>query len=94
MTKALSFVRSVWANFLESGGLDTHVLSNMAITAATPGRVVSEMTIEKHHTVRFWNISNGIVVWSEPLFLEPPEYSPWGYRGNNGGLGRIFSGRI
>ena len=50
-TKALTFVRSVWKNFVEAGGLDTRVLGNMTIADASPGRVVSELVIEKHHTV-------------------------------------------
>ncbi len=49
--KSLEFVQKVWRNFVDAGGLDAHVLRDMKVVQAEQGRVVTELVIQKHHTV-------------------------------------------
>ncbi|CAN6609845.1 hypothetical protein TRVA0_004S01794 [Trichomonascus vanleenenianus] len=59
--KTVAFVRSVWANFLEIGGLEPTLLKNLAITKAKPGKVWLEMTVEKEHVNRLGILHGGTI---------------------------------
>ncbi|CAG8602850.1 2405_t:CDS:2 [Paraglomus brasilianum] len=54
------FVCSVFKKFMEGGGFDTLVLSEMKITQATNGKVISELAIEKKHLNRLDGLHGGV----------------------------------
>ncbi|RUP45809.1 hypothetical protein BC936DRAFT_147707 [Jimgerdemannia flammicorona] len=60
-SKIPSFVRSVWQNFIDSGGFDARILSGMKIVHAEQGRVKCEFVVEKKHLNRVETVHGGLV---------------------------------
>ncbi|KAF8442571.1 esterase [Kalaharituber pfeilii] len=58
---AARFVRSVWASFLETSGLEGRLLHNLKITDVEPGKVKFELEIEKYHTNRLGILHGGTI---------------------------------
>ena len=51
----------VWMSFLHESGLEPHLLQNLAITSAVPGRVQFTLPIEAHHTNRLSILHGGTI---------------------------------
>ncbi|RPA75920.1 esterase [Ascobolus immersus RN42] len=61
MSKNLTFVKSVWKNFLENSGLEPTLLKGLTLTAAAPGRVTFELELQKEHTNRLGILHGGTI---------------------------------
>ncbi|CAB10079.1 putative esterase C31F10.02 [Schizosaccharomyces pombe] len=60
-TKVLSFVRSVWQDFVNTNGFDAHVVSDIQIISAVPGFVECSLKLQKHHLNRMGNLHGGCI---------------------------------
>ncbi|CAI2180372.1 16342_t:CDS:2 [Funneliformis geosporum] len=57
----LTFVRTVWQNFMEYNGYDKFIIGKMTITDAIDGKVTCELPIEKIHLNRVGSVHGGLL---------------------------------
>lgn len=59
--RALGFVETVWGSFLQSSGMEPHLLRKLRVVSAEPGRVDCTMLIEPMHCNRLSILHGGVL---------------------------------
>ncbi|EEB05878.1 acyl-CoA thioesterase [Schizosaccharomyces japonicus yFS275] len=60
-SRVLSFVRSVWKDFLDTEAFDYHLLSTLQVTRAVPGLVECSLELQKYHLNRMGRLHGGCI---------------------------------
>lgn len=64
-SRALPFVQKVWSSFLQTSGMEPHLLKSLEIQSASAGLVTARLKVEPHHCVRlFVSVPLGVDGWT------------------------------